>query len=93
MIPHRLLGNDLLGNGLKQRVTACRKRLRVNRHQNRVHSNEGQLLFTSEANSEIRASYPAESPDVRESLIGGGEASEFQHREAWLRPDQEVGLT
>lgn len=31
MIPHRMLSSEFCGNGLKSRVTACRKRLRVNR--------------------------------------------------------------
>lgn len=31
MIPHRTLGSEICGNGLKGRVTACRKRLRINR--------------------------------------------------------------
>lgn len=91
MIPHRLLSNELLGHGLKQRVTACRKRVRVNRH--RVHSHEGQASLVSEPTSEIRASFPAEYPDVRESLSDSGEAFEFQRREIWRRPEQEVGIT
>ncbi|HAF13575.1 MAG TPA: hypothetical protein DHU55_00875 [Blastocatellia bacterium] len=31
MIPHQRLDNGVIGSGLKDRVTACRKRLRVNR--------------------------------------------------------------
>lgn len=31
MIPHRMLSSEICGSGLKDRVTACRKRLRVNR--------------------------------------------------------------
>ena len=31
MIPHRMLSNDISGSGLRNRVTACRKRLRENR--------------------------------------------------------------
>ena len=31
MIPHRLLSNEIAGSGLKDRVTACRKRLRESR--------------------------------------------------------------
>lgn len=91
MIPHRLLSNELLVHGLKQRVTACRMRLRVNRH--RLHSHEGQAPMISKPTSETSASFPAEYLDVRESLIEGGEAFEFQRRELWLRPEQEVGTT
>jgi hypothetical protein len=31
MIPHRMLSNETPGSGLKDRVTACRKRLRQSR--------------------------------------------------------------
>jgi len=31
MIPHRMLSNEITGSGLKNRVTACRKRLRESR--------------------------------------------------------------
>lgn len=31
MIPHRMLSNEIAGSGLKDRVTACRKRLRESR--------------------------------------------------------------
>ena len=31
MIPHRMLSNELTGSALRNRVTACRKRLRESR--------------------------------------------------------------
>jgi len=31
MIPHRIPSSEIFGNDLRERVTACRKRLRVNR--------------------------------------------------------------
>jgi hypothetical protein len=31
MIPHRMLSSEIYGSGLKDRVTACRKRLRDSR--------------------------------------------------------------
>jgi hypothetical protein len=31
MIPHRMLADDIFENGLRDRVSACRKRLRANR--------------------------------------------------------------
>jgi hypothetical protein len=31
MIPHRMLSNRMFANGLRSRVSACRKRLRCNR--------------------------------------------------------------
>jgi hypothetical protein len=38
MIPHRMLSNELAGSGLKNRVTACRKRLRENRVTLKAHA-------------------------------------------------------
>jgi len=39
MIPHRMLSNEITGSGLKDRVTACRKRLRENRVMLKAHAN------------------------------------------------------
>lgn len=41
MIPHRMLSNEINGHGLKERVTACRKRLRVNRVTHRAPALDG----------------------------------------------------
>ncbi len=38
MIPHRMLSNEISGNGLRERVTACRKRLRVSRVTTKTHA-------------------------------------------------------
>ncbi|HEY3040433.1 MAG TPA: hypothetical protein VGJ66_16970 [Pyrinomonadaceae bacterium] len=47
MIPHRMLNTEIYGNGLKDRVTACRKRLRVNRVAQRLQdNNEPEELFS-----------------------------------------------
>jgi hypothetical protein len=35
MIPHRMLSSEIYGSGLKDRVTACRKRLRDSRTRHR----------------------------------------------------------
>ena len=86
MTPNRMLDNEFPGNGLKQRVTACRKRLRVNRHHQR-HSSVAQSLFTAEVN----AHFPGESVAVRESLVGGDDDSE--HCRGWIRPELEIGIT
>ena len=37
MIPHRMLSNEITGSGLKDRVTACRKRLRESRVMLKAH--------------------------------------------------------
>jgi hypothetical protein len=51
MIPHRMLSNEFGSNGIKDRVTACRKRLRVSRVTNKAF-NESCELFAG-AESEI----------------------------------------
>jgi len=89
MIPHRMPSNEIFGSGLKQRVTACRKRVRVNRNMHRVRSREELIVFTSET----VASFPGEYPPVRESLSGGTDAAEFRDPDAWQRVEQEVGIT
>jgi len=38
MIPHRMLRNEITGSGLKDRVTACRKRLRESRVMLKAHA-------------------------------------------------------
>ena len=38
MIPQRMLSNEISGSGLKNRVTACRKRLRENRVMLKAHA-------------------------------------------------------
>lgn len=37
MIPHRMLNDDIFENGLRERVTACRKRLRLKRVIHKAH--------------------------------------------------------
>lgn len=86
MIPHREPGNEFFGNRFKQRVTACRKRLRINRHLYRVHSSDEPSALTQE-----NTSFPPGYPAVRESLIGEGNVSEF--RDDWVRLEKEVVIT
>ena len=38
MIPHRMLSNEITGSGIKDRVTACRKRLRESRVMLKAHA-------------------------------------------------------
>jgi hypothetical protein len=50
MIPHRMQSNQVFANGLKSRVSACRKRLRFNRPIREAHAshrldNELEQLF------------------------------------------------
>ena len=46
MIPHRMLNNEISDNGLRDRVSACRKRLRVSRVTHKPHAlDEADELF------------------------------------------------
>lgn len=56
MIPHRMLRNEISASGLRERVAACRKRLRGSRETQRTLAlNEGCELF-AEAESATAAS-------------------------------------
>ena len=78
MIPHRMLSNEISGSGLKERVTACRKRLRVSRVTTRTQAlNEGCELFVE--------------PDLR---LQSFEGRDFKPGEMpLLAQEQEVGIT
>ncbi len=93
MIPPRMLSNENeffgTGNGLKSRVTACRKRIRLNRFQ-RAHLNTlpGERLLESASGSSERAGYLRNKPAVNGPLI------QAQDRETSQRvTEQEVGKT
>lgn len=89
MIRHRLPNNAIFGNDLKLRVTACRKRLRSRRNLQRVQfANESEAIGSESATSFLDA-----CSVVRESITGDGNDTEFRGREAWLRLEQEVGIT
>jgi hypothetical protein len=77
MIPQRMLSSEICGNGLKDRVTACRKRLRVNR-------TRPQLVVHEEAEvllPETTALFSLEVSDRRDSEV------------SLLVAEQEVGIT
>jgi hypothetical protein len=88
MIPHRIQSDEIFGLGLKGRVAACRKRLRVNRSVQKVQPDDEPLAFCEETSAGFLNDYPA----VRESSVRSG-ASDFQDGEAWRPEDQEVGIT
>ena len=58
MIPHRMLSNEIANNGVKDRVTACRKRLRENR-----------VMFKAQANIGIDELSPEAQPSLTECSI------------------------
>lgn len=100
MIPQRLPGSEICGNGLKERVTACRKRLRVNRVAQRSHGNNGAEELTSNTTSSVpdfqryASDYPVTASVVSMNYrapfaaVEDGESETLQ-----LVGEQEVGIT
>ena len=78
MIPHRMLSNEFSGSGLRNRVTACRKRLRENRVTSRAHASATVGEFFPEARMKCS---PFEDGELKET--GGSLPIE----------EQEVGIT
>jgi hypothetical protein len=97
MIPHPALRNEneifANGNGLKDRVTACRKRLRLNRiHRAHVDNQLEELFRETAIGAPEFHRYPADHCTVREASVktgvrvGDGETSQ-------RIDEQEVGIT
>jgi hypothetical protein len=79
MIPHRIAGSEISGSGLRNRVTACRKRLR-----------ESRVILKTQAGSDVRELFLESSGSNwsrSERMIG----SRFEHEEQI--EEQEVGIT
>ncbi|HEV7475553.1 MAG TPA: hypothetical protein VGN90_15975 [Pyrinomonadaceae bacterium] len=100
MVPHRMLSNEINGSGLRERVTACRKRLRVHRVSHR------QPHALDEANELFPEIVPAVSgfPDcltdlsatlpIHHAYSRASECNELQESEALqLTEGPEVGIT
>ncbi len=102
MIPYQTPDKDSVGNGLGERVTACRKRLRVNRATpSAVIQNEPEEAIeeTTVSVSEFHG-YPAEYRATREHPIrmdhysfefGGTKSGDSES--LLLVGEQEVGIT
>ena len=93
MIPPRVLSheNEIFGtgHGLKNRVTACRKRIRLNRfHRTQVNGRPGERLLESANGASEFPGYLEDGPRVRRPLI------HVRDREI-SQPvaEQEVGIT
>jgi hypothetical protein len=78
MIPHRMLSNEISSSGLKDRITACRKRLRESRVLLKAHD----ATAVEEVFPEIRMN--------RSSFEGG----DLEDNVRLVRlEEQEVGIT
>lgn len=55
MIPHRMLSGEIFAEDLKDRVTACRKRLRLNRVHRTQFENELDELFETTSDGQAVA--------------------------------------
>ncbi len=94
MIPHRMLSNEIGCNGLRERVTACRKRLRVNRvtHRQPHALNEANELFP-EVVPEFQ-NYLTEMPATVPVHPDSAALNELNEDEALrLTEGQKVGIT
>jgi hypothetical protein len=93
MIPRAKLTNEIFGNPLKVRVTACRKRIRDRRTVQRTHARE---VNPAERESQQMAQFPADSAAVRQS-VGLDLSPAFDDKQAQLTAEsageQEVGIT
>jgi hypothetical protein len=93
MIPPRMLSheNELFGtgNGLKNRVTACRKRIRLSRfHRTQVNTQPGERLLESTNGAAEFRGYSNDKPAVTGPL-SHAPVSELTQPVA----EQEVGIT
>ena len=101
MISHRLLSTEVYGNGLRGRVTACRKRLRVNRVAQRTQgSHESGALFAETVPASRVRDYgdTTERPTraasiVRLNYASPGAGAEPVESETLLSVAEEVGST
>ena len=91
MIPRAKLTNEIFGNPLRDRVTACRKRLRDNRGSHRIPLEAD----STEAEAPKLAQFPADSTAMRQ-LVSLDLSPAFGEAEAGDLSEsigQEVGIT
>jgi len=77
-----MLTSEICGNGLKDRVAACRKRLRVNR-----------VAYKARANNEAEAQPLGSALEFRRSSASPITAAELEGSEEMLLVAEEVGIT
>lgn len=93
MIPPRMLSNENeifgTGKGLKNRVTACRKRIRLNRFQRaQVNAEPDGRYLESPLGKSVFPSYLKDEPPVRGSVVQALDRETLQRV-----AEQEVGIT
>jgi hypothetical protein len=98
MIPHRMPSNEIFANDLKDRVTACRKRLRLNRiHRIHFDNQVGELFCATRIEASKFCARSEDDSLLRESLVHvlDGETSQRanEHNEHNKHNGQEVGIT
>lgn len=87
MIPHRASKNEVVGLVMKDRVTACRRRMRDNRSAHRIQPSEETRDCRGEKEEAFLDGYPL----VRES-ISTSEFCTSSDGEEWHRDAQKVGI-
>jgi hypothetical protein len=89
MIPHRILSSEIFANDLKDRVTACRKRLRLNRiHRSHFGSQVGELFCETTVEASNLCDHSGGDSGLRTSLVSVRDNERSQHSD-----EQEVGIT
>jgi hypothetical protein len=94
MIPQRSARNNFAGSEVSERVTACRKRLRVNRFTHKQASRE-----LDEDSCAQKATFPDDEAPMRESLsssdlsLAAPDGRNDKHEMLLTLRAQEVGIT
>jgi hypothetical protein len=93
MIPPRMLSNENeifgTGKGLRNRVTACRKRIRLNRFQRaQVNAERDERYLESVPGKSVFSSYLKDQPPVRGSVVQALDRETSQRL-----VEHEVGIT
>jgi hypothetical protein len=98
MIPPRMLSNENeifgTGNGLKNRVTACRKRIRLIRfHRTQVNTQPGKRLLESAHGLADLPGHLKDAPMVRRLSIHAPVIDAPDRETSQPGAEQEVGIT
>ena len=100
MIPHRMMSSEIFADDLKDRVTACRKRLRFNRtHRVHLGNQVGELFCETAIQESTGCDHWEEDSDLRDPLVHAraGEtsqrANENENSESIEHSEQEVRIT